>query len=225
MLCQLIDPEIILRTLEELEKENERYKGFAFSTRQYFFADALMPIYENISAVGNKLAFELFTPLKNSIRRADEFSSKLPVTDLYGAPLRGTDSNLHWYKNKNKNGFYISMDINNFKLINLINHEEGDKAIKRIGYLLRKCTTHLTRSKLFRSGGDEFVFFSENKEDIYLFINKVIEELDILELIDNKIKVTLSFGIGKSYVDADNALLLAKKRKAEITYPIHDLLE
>ena len=25
-------------------------------------------------------------------------SSKLPVTDLYGAPLRGTDSNLHWYK-------------------------------------------------------------------------------------------------------------------------------
>ena len=135
MLCQLIDPEIILRTLEELEKENERYKGFAFSTRQCFFADALMPIYENISAVGNKLAFELFTPLKNSIRRADEFSSKLPVTDLYGAPLRGTDSNLHWYK------------------------------------------------------------------------------------------VTLSFGIGKSYVDADNALLLAKKRKAEITYPIHDLLE
>jgi GGDEF domain-containing protein len=117
------------------------------------------------------------------------------------------------------------MDINNFKLINLFNHEEGDKAITRVGYLLRKCTTHLHRSKLFRSGGDEFVFFSENKEDIYLFINKVIEELDTLELIDNKIKVTLSFGIGKSYVDADNALLLAKKRKAEITYPIHDLLE
>jgi hypothetical protein len=30
-----------------------------------------------------------FTPLKNSIRTADEFSSKLPVTDLYGAPLKG----------------------------------------------------------------------------------------------------------------------------------------
>ena len=36
--------------------------------------------------------------LKNSIRPADEFSSKLPGTDLYGAPRRGADSNLHWYK-------------------------------------------------------------------------------------------------------------------------------
>uniref|UniRef100_A0A6C0BX25 Uncharacterized protein n=1 Tax=viral metagenome TaxID=1070528 RepID=A0A6C0BX25_9ZZZZ len=45
-----------------------------------------------------KNKFLHFTPLKNSIRSADEFSSKLPVTDLYGAPLRGADSNLHWYK-------------------------------------------------------------------------------------------------------------------------------
>ncbi len=39
-----------------------------------------------------------FTPLKNSIRPADEFSSKIPGTDLYGAPRRGADSNIHWYK-------------------------------------------------------------------------------------------------------------------------------
>ena len=39
-----------------------------------------------------------YTPLKNSIRIADEFSSKLPVTDLHGAPLRGADSNPHRYK-------------------------------------------------------------------------------------------------------------------------------
>ena len=187
MLSNLIDPEIILKILEELEKENEIYKGFTFSTRQYFFADPLMPMYENNFAVGNKLAFELF-------------------------------------KNKNKNGFYISMDINNFKLINNINHEEGDKAIKLIGYILRKSTINLCKSKLFRSGGDEFVFFSEIKEEIYLFINKAIEELNKLELIDNKIKITLSFGIGKSYIDADNALLLAKKRKMEVSNPIHDAL-
>jgi len=36
--------------------------------------------------------------LKNSIRTADEFSSKLPVTDFYGAPNRGANSNLRWYK-------------------------------------------------------------------------------------------------------------------------------
>jgi diguanylate cyclase (GGDEF)-like protein len=188
MLSELIDPEIILKLLEELEKENELYKGITFSTRQYFFADPLMPIYENNSAVGNKLAFELFA-------------------------------------NKNKNGFYVSIDINNFKDINKINHKEGDKAIKLIGYTLRKCTSNLGRTKLFRSGGDEFVFFSEIKEDVNLFIEKVIEELEQLELIGNKIKITLSFGVGKTYIDADNALLLAKKRKTEISNPIHYSLE
>jgi len=39
-----------------------------------------------------------YTPLNNSIRTADEFSTKLPVTDLNIAPQRGTDSNLHLYK-------------------------------------------------------------------------------------------------------------------------------
>jgi diguanylate cyclase (GGDEF)-like protein len=188
MLSKLIDPEIILGILEKLEKKNELPNGITFSTRQYFFADPLMPIYENNFAVGNKLAFELF-------------------------------------KNKNKDGFYVSMDINNFKLINNINHEEGDKAIKLIGYTLRKSTINLRRSKLFRSGGDEFVFYSENKEEIYIFINKAIEELNKLDLIDNSIKITLSFGIGKSYIDAEKALLLAKNKKNEISNPIYDLLE
>jgi len=188
MLTELVDPEIILKLLEELEKENLLYKGVTFSTRQYFFADPLMPIYENNSAVGNKLAFELFTK-------------------------------------KNKKGFYVSIDINNFKDINKINHTEGDKAIKLIGYTLRKCTSNLGRTKLFRSGGDEFVFFSETKEDVNLFIDKVIEKLEQLELINNTIKITLSFGVGKTYIDADNALLLAKNRKTEISNPIHYSLE
>jgi hypothetical protein len=65
-------------------------------------------IFENISQMKKypgKVSFDGlitlhsgYTPLKNSIRPADEFSSKLPVTDLYGAPRRGADSNLHWYK-------------------------------------------------------------------------------------------------------------------------------
>jgi hypothetical protein len=40
----------------------------------------------------------VFTPLKNSIRTADDSSTALPVTDLNGAPLWGADSNLHRYK-------------------------------------------------------------------------------------------------------------------------------
>ena len=38
------------------------------------------------------------TPLKNSIRTADDYSTKLPVTDLNIAPLWGAVSNLHRYK-------------------------------------------------------------------------------------------------------------------------------
>ena len=40
----------------------------------------------------------LFTPLKNSIRIANNSLTKLPVTDLNEAPQRGADSNLHRYK-------------------------------------------------------------------------------------------------------------------------------
>jgi hypothetical protein len=55
---------------------------------------------EPIITLVNKGKYK-FTPLKNSIRTADEFSSKLPVTHLYGAPHSGANSNLRWYK-KNK---------------------------------------------------------------------------------------------------------------------------
>ena len=43
-----------------------------------------------------------YTPLKISIRTADETSIKLPVTDLEQAPRRGAVSNLHWYKTQKK---------------------------------------------------------------------------------------------------------------------------
>jgi len=52
--------------------------------------------------------------LNNSIRTADEFSSKLPVTALNEAPLRGADSNLHRYKRSYRSFFY---DIDGVKQI------------------------------------------------------------------------------------------------------------
>ena len=70
------------------------------------------------------------------------------------------------FKIKNKVGFYVSMDANNFKLINNISHETGDNAIRSIGYALREATIGLSQSKLFRSGGDEFVFFTQDKKRI-----------------------------------------------------------
>ena len=183
----LMDPEEILAILEQLEKSNDQYKGITYSTRQYIFADPLMPIHFGNAAVGNKLAFELF-------------------------------------KIKNKEGFYVSMDANNFKLINNISHETGDNAIKSIGYALRYATIGLTRTKLFRTGGDEFVFFTENSNEVDLFVKKAIGEINNIELIGNSIKLTISFGIGKTYLEAETALLEAKKKKTQVPNLIHSLL-
>jgi monoamine oxidase len=49
--------------------------------------------------LSNKNILQPLITLKNSIRSADNSSTKLPVTYLNEAPLWGADSNLHWYKN------------------------------------------------------------------------------------------------------------------------------
>jgi len=41
---------------------------------------------------------ETFISLKNSIRSADNSSTKLPVTDLNKSSFWSADSNIHWYK-------------------------------------------------------------------------------------------------------------------------------
>lgn len=125
---------------------------------------------------------------------------------------------------KNKDGYYISMDANNFRQINTLGHDVGDNAIKSIGFALRKATVGLSHSKLFRSGGDEFIFFTENINEIDIFIKRACERLDEIEVINNSIKITLSFGIGKNYIEAESALALAKKKKLDIPHLISSLL-
>ena len=186
--ANLLNPEKILELLSELESSDyEKYAGITQSTRQYFFADPLMPLFTNGQpSIGNKLAFELF-------------------------------------KSKNKHGFYISMDINDFRLVNAINHEEGDNAIRKIGYILRGATNGLKKSKLFRAGGDEFVFFTEIEAEIEIFITNVINVLAQLDLIDGR-KLSMSFGIGKTYLEADKALIIAKLDKKNKLNPIYNLI-
>jgi GGDEF domain-containing protein len=108
------------------------------------------------------------------------------------------------------------MDANDFKVVNKISHIVGDTVIKNIGRSLRNATLEITDSKLFRSGGDEFLFYCEKKESTFLFIENALRELDTLELVKNDFKITLSFGIGISYSDAEDALLEAKNKKSHI---------
>ncbi len=65
---------------------------FFIPTENKYCGTAQMPYRNAIEKKPNK-----YTPLKNSIRIADESSSQLPVTALNGAPHSGADSNLHRY--------------------------------------------------------------------------------------------------------------------------------
>jgi hypothetical protein len=71
---------------------------------------------------------------------------------------------------ENKSGYYISMDGYDFKKIYAISHIHGDEAIISIGKALRDASSKTKLCKLFRSGGDEFLLFTEKKENIDIFI-------------------------------------------------------
>ena len=79
--------ELHISMIKDVERNNPLMKRFM---AYWIFSYGIMRIYGGYNMN--------YTPLKNPIRRADEFSSKLPVTYLYRAPLRGAGSNLHWYK-------------------------------------------------------------------------------------------------------------------------------
>jgi GGDEF domain-containing protein len=131
-----------------------------------------------------------------------------------GKPGLGNKLAFEMFLKKSRPGYYVSMDGNDFKLINQKSHLLGDLAIKTIGKALRNATMpFLKDSKLFRSGGDEFLFHSEKVEVMIMFLENVMHELDKLELIDDTYKLTLSFGLGSTYENAEKALSLAKKAK------------
>jgi len=134
-----------------------------------------------------------------------------------GKPGVGNKFAFETFIKKSKPGYYISMDANDFKKINKISHIHGDLAIKSIGNTLRNATiSGMQKCKLFRSGGDEFLLYSETKEHLIQFVENAIKEFDQIEFVDtigDVIKITLSFGIGNSYADAENALSQAKNKK------------
>ena len=77
----------------------------------HLFMSILFLYIENIFLCFQHIMFSIttFTPLNNSIRTADEFSTKLPVTDLNIAPKKGAVSNLRRFRmhsvNHNNLGF------------------------------------------------------------------------------------------------------------------------
>lgn len=89
----------------------------------------------------------------------------------------------------------INLHLRNLlKKINTISHIVGDNAIKSVGKALRDASSKTGLCKLFRSGGDEFLLFTEHKSNINTFIQNAIIELDKIEKINDMYKLTISFG-------------------------------
>jgi hypothetical protein len=82
-----------------LMKSNNKSKKIQFTEKDILFKECLDNL---ILSLNHTETSGGLTPLKISIRTADEISTKLPVTDLEQAPRRGAVSNLHRYKKQKK---------------------------------------------------------------------------------------------------------------------------
>ena len=165
-----------------------------------------------------KLEIENIVPkdFAHSTRQYIFVDSMIPYEDD-SKPGIGNKYAFQEFIKENRVGYYVSMDANDFKYINKINHIVGDKAIVSIGKALRDASYNTGMCKLFRSGGDEFLLFTQKKENVDIFIQNAIKELDKIESINGIHKLTVSFGAGSSYYDAEESLKKAKDKKITAT--------
>jgi len=110
-------------------------------------------------------------------------------------------------------GALIFIDIDNFKLINdVLGHAFGDLFISSIGKKLSSLLTE--NSSLFRIGGDEFIIYIHNYNDISE-INDYASSLikafkEPLVINDSKINTSISMGIAQYPEDGTNVDELLK---------------
>ena len=161
-----------------------------------------------------KLEIENIVPkdFAHSTRQYIFVDSMIPYEDD-SKPGIGNKYAFQEFIKENRVGYYVSMDANDFKNINKINHIIGDEAIISIGKALRDASYNTGMCKLFRSGGDEFLLFTEIKGNVDIFIQNAIKELDKIERVNDLYKLTVSFGAGNSYYDAEESLKMAKNKK------------
>ncbi|AOY76645.1 diguanylate cyclase [Clostridium formicaceticum] len=128
-------------------------------------------------------------------------------------------------KAKNQGGTFsiIMCDIDHFKKINdTYGHQQGDFILTKVGKVLMK---NIRKTDIVgRYGGEEFIILlpDTTKQEAYKVAEKMRKQFEKLELLENKDKITLSYGIA-SYMEegmhkeaiiekADQALYAAKER-------------
>lgn len=152
-----------------------------------------------------------YIKLKSKLNKENNYDN---LTNCYNR------RNLLTELNKATNFSVLFCDLDNFKHLNdTLGHKAGDELLKQIASLWNNIKTR-QKYKLFRNGGDEFVFiiYSVNKEKIRNFAEEVI---DITKKQKSKYfsYVTVSIGIAlsteiknkdKILIFADNAMYQAK---------------
>lgn len=152
-----------------------------------------------------------YIKLKSKLNKENNYDN---LTNCYNR------RNLLTELNKATNFSVLFCDLDNFKHLNdTLGHKAGDELLKQIASLWNNIKTR-QKYKLFRNGGDEFVFiiYSVDKEKIRNFAEEVI---DITKKQKSKYfsYVTVSIGIvlsteiknkDKILIFADNAMYQAK---------------
>ena len=114
---------------------------------------------------------------------------------------------------------YIMIDIDDFKIINdTYGHLVGDNIIK----IVAKCLLESFRKtdKIIRYGGDEFcvIFKIEESLNVIVIEKRMKEFLDMFDnkLQNEKIRVSVSYGIGNTLKEADDFLYKSKRNRRRI---------
>lgn len=117
------------------------------------------------------------------------------------------------FRKKNAPGVWASLDFNDLKHANdMFGHEAGDSLIRAYGHALRSAADP-AKTKLFRSGGDEYVLHAPDAETAYDFARKLRGHLDEIPPVQGVYKPSVSIGFGHDFETADRALGHAKTRK------------
>jgi len=159
------------------------------------------------------------TQLYNSRYFYSQLSSEISRADRYCQPLA-----------------LLLLDLDNFKRFNdTYGHLEGDRFLKSLGYLMKKCFRKTDLA--FRFGGDEFTVLMpmttvQGAETTARRIRARLAELNMSPVADSEFRVTISIGIAQlkpgdtpdSFLKrADEYLYKSKKEgKDAISLPISE---
>jgi len=149
------------------------------------------------------------------------------LTGLYNRS--GFINNYKKKRNEIKTCCIVISDVDNFKNINdVYSHSAGDEVLKRITHIMHSIIS--SEDILARWGGEEFIFFLDNKKsnEAFEIIEKIRMEIEKTEISinDQTIPVTCTFGICQCQVDlsfndcvnaADEAMYQGKKKGRNIT--------